>query len=146
MSFSSFTFHEMVLQLLFSLNVGESSEEDLIPFLMRQLRMSRKSVREAYERAQAVYQCHKSLDEKIGAISEEYALERIGKVERNVLRLAFFELLNEIETPREKVIAEALRLTRKFSTKEATAFVNAILDSDTEISSGSTPALSSPEE
>ncbi len=146
MSFASLTFHEMVLQLLFSLNVGESAEEDLIPFLMRELRVSRKLVREAYQKAQAVYQCHEAIDEKIGALSEEYALERIGKVERNVLRLAFFELLNEKEAPREKIIAEALRLTRKFSTKEATAFVNAILDSDTEIVDERRSALSPPEE
>ena len=97
---------------------------------MRELSVTRKRVREAYQKARAIYEERGPLDETIGATSEAYALERIGRVERNVLRLALFDIENDTERTRESVIAEALRLTRKFSTKEATAFVNGILDSE----------------
>ena len=121
-------FQEMVSQLLYSLDMGDSLEGDLIPFLMRELAVSRKTVREAFLKAKTVFDARGALDEKIAATSESYALERIHKVERNVLRLALYELAHEEELSREQIISEALRLTRKFSTKEATTFVNAILD------------------
>jgi transcription antitermination protein NusB len=128
MSFPSHKFNEVVFQLLFSLDVGECEEVDLIPFLMRELSVTRKIVREAYGYAKRIYDKRKELDKVIGAISKGYEVERIGRVERNVIRCAFYELNSETSQPCEIIISEALRLTRKFSTKEATAYVNALLD------------------
>lgn len=127
MSIPSQKFHEMVFQLLFALDMGDCLEGDLIPFLMRELSTTRKTVREAYHQAQAIFVEREKLDQLIGAASQEYAVERIHRVERNVLRLTLYEM-NQDETSRAEIIAEALRLTRKFSTKEATAYVNAILE------------------
>ncbi len=136
-------FNEIALQLLFALDMGGGLEEDLISLLMRELSVTRKTVRAAYEKAHAVFQVREMLDQKIGSISQEYALERIQRVERNVLRLAFYDLLQDTEESHKIIIAAALNLTRKFSTKEATKFVNAILDSEL---SDARPALSSSEE
>jgi len=143
MSFPTQKFNEMVFQLLFSLDMGDSLEGDLIPFLMRELSVTRKTVRAAYQKALLIFESREKLDQRIGEISKAYELERIQRVERNILRFAFFELWSETEESNEMIISEALRLTRKFSTKEATAFVNAILD--TEINE-SRPALSPPKE
>jgi N utilization substance protein B len=49
-------------------------------------------------------------------------------VDRNILRLAVYEFLNESATPRTVVINEALEIARRFSTFEATQFINGILD------------------
>src|SRR5690606_29501809 len=54
--------------------------------------------------------------------------ERIPRVERNILRLAVFELLHDPSVPPTVAIAEAIRLTRKFATPEAATFINAVLD------------------
>lgn len=128
MPFSSYKFNEMVLQLLFSLDMGDCLEGDLIPFFMRELSVSRKTVRAAYSHAKNIFVSRLRLDERIAAVSKEYELERIGRVERNVLRFALYEMQTQNAQSREKNISEALRLTRKFSTKEAMAYVNALLD------------------
>ncbi len=144
MSFPSHKFNEIVFQLLFSLDLGACEETDLIPFLMRELSVSRKNVRDAYSQAKRIYDARKELDERIGAVSKGYEVERIGRVERNIIRCALYELNSGALQPREMIISEALRLTRKFSTKEATAYVNAVLD-EASPGYGERPSFSPPQ-
>jgi transcription antitermination protein NusB len=67
------------------------------------------------------------IDETIRTRAEHWRIERMAIVDRNVLRLAVFEFLFE-ETPHTVVINEALEIARRFSTFEATQFINGILD------------------
>ena len=67
------------------------------------------------------------IDKKIEQRAQNWRLERMPVVDRNILRLAIYELsLNTLPGP--VVIDEALELTRQFSNDEAVAFVNGILD------------------
>ena len=68
------------------------------------------------------------IDPMIQKVSNEYVLERIALVERNIIRLAIHEMLISKDVPPKVVIAEAIRLARKFATPEAANYVNAILD------------------
>lgn len=68
-----------------------------------------------------------NIDEKIRKRAEHWRIERMAIVDRNVLRLAVFEFLYE-DTPHTVVINEALEIARRFSTFEATQFINGILD------------------
>lgn len=128
MGLSPLKFREVVLQLLFSFEMGSDAEEELIAYLMQDLKISRKSIREASEKAHSVWHARTFLDPWIASQSRDYAFERIQPVEKNVLRLALFELLIEKEGNRKVVISEALRLVSKFSTPEGATFVNAIVD------------------
>ena len=121
-------FHELVLQILFALETGGGEKSDFFSLLMRQVSVSRSLVDRAYEEALVVFAKRVELDEKIASISQNYDISRIQSVERSVLRLSFYELECDKSSSYKEVIAEALRLTRKFSTKEGTTFVNAILD------------------
>jgi N utilization substance protein B len=67
------------------------------------------------------------LDDVIRRTAEHWRLDRIGLVERNVLRLAASELLAG-ETPGPVVIDEAVRLARWYAGPKAPAFVNGVLD------------------
>lgn len=67
------------------------------------------------------------IDEKIRTRAEHWRIPRMAVVDRNVLRLAVYEFLFE-ETPPTVVINEALEIARRFSTFEATQFINGILD------------------
>ncbi|HEX8130192.1 MAG TPA: transcription antitermination factor NusB [Pyrinomonadaceae bacterium] len=67
------------------------------------------------------------LDERIRSRAEHWRIERMAVVDRNVLRLAVYEFLHEL-TPRTVAINEALEIARRFSTYEATQFINGILD------------------
>ena len=68
-----------------------------------------------------------AIDAKIRSRAEHWRIERMAIVDRNVLRLAVYEFLYE-STPHTVVINEALEIARRFSTYEATQFINGILD------------------
>jgi len=67
------------------------------------------------------------IDETIRTRAEHWRIERMAIVDRNVLRLAVYEFLFS-DTPHTVVINEALEIARRFSTFEATQFINGILD------------------
>ncbi|MGI9107286.1 MAG: transcription antitermination factor NusB [Pyrinomonadaceae bacterium] len=67
------------------------------------------------------------LDDRIRSRAEHWRIERMAIVDRNVLRLAVYEFIHE-PTPRTVAINEALEIARRFSTYEATQFINGILD------------------
>jgi N utilization substance protein B len=67
------------------------------------------------------------IDALISSHAEHWRLERMPAVDRNLLRLAIYEMRNT-ETPAPVVIDEALELARRFSTEESVQFVNGVLD------------------
>ncbi|HYI95798.1 MAG TPA: transcription antitermination factor NusB [Bryobacteraceae bacterium] len=68
------------------------------------------------------------IDERISKYSERWRIERMPAVDRNILRLAIFEIMQG-ETPPAVAIDEALELARKFSGEESVPFINGVLDS-----------------
>ena len=68
------------------------------------------------------------IDELIKKRAENWRISRMAVVDRNILRLAIFEFLYQSDTPKTVVINEALEIARRFSTFEATQFINGILD------------------
>jgi N utilization substance protein B len=69
------------------------------------------------------------IDVLLARHAEHWRVSRMATVDRNILRLATFELLFELQTPQAVVINEALEIARKFSTSESIHFINGILDS-----------------
>ncbi|HLW77262.1 MAG TPA: transcription antitermination factor NusB, partial [Bryobacteraceae bacterium] len=67
------------------------------------------------------------IDRRIAGKSEHWRLERMPAVDRNILRLAVYEM-SEIKTPAAVVIDEALELARQFSGDESVSFINGVLD------------------
>ena len=68
------------------------------------------------------------LDERIRLRAEHWRIPRMAIVDRNLLRLAVYEFVYQATTPKTVAINEALEIARRFSTHEATQFVNGILD------------------
>jgi N utilization substance protein B len=70
--------------------------------------------------------------EKIDALiedsSENWTLERMAVVDRNILRIAVYELLYREDVPCKVVLNEAVELAKKFSGRDSCAFINGILD------------------
>jgi transcription antitermination protein NusB len=67
------------------------------------------------------------IDHRISSKSENWRLERMPTVDRNILRMAIYEMSRQ-ETPPAVVIDEALELARQFSGEESVSFINGILD------------------
>ncbi len=67
------------------------------------------------------------IDQQIAAKSENWKLERMPIVDRNILRMAIYEMSRR-DTPPAVIIDEALELARKFSGEESVSFINGVLD------------------
>jgi len=68
------------------------------------------------------------LDTAIKAAATHWRLDRIAAVERNLLRLAAYELIMEPDTPASVVIDEAVEIAKRFGEAESPGFVNGVLD------------------
>ncbi len=121
-------FREIVFQILFSAGFEPYGLDETALMLMGELKVTKRAVREASERASEVLAKLVEIDKKISDASHEYQFDRISSAEKCALRLGLFELLYDPSLPPKVAIAEAIRLTRKFGTPESGHFVNAILD------------------
>jgi N utilization substance protein B len=120
-------FREAVLLFLFSLDFSQDKGEttDLVG---ENLKITKKYTLQACEKAQSILSYVTDLDLLICKYSTTYEFHRIPYAEKNILRLAFFELVVEKTLHYKMIISEAIRLTRKFASREAGAFINALLD------------------
>ena len=80
----------------------------------------------ALETAQAVAARAEELDGRITAAADEWTADRLGAVERNILRLAVYEIESD-EIPNEVAINEAVELAKRYTTDEAARLVNGVL-------------------
>ena len=69
------------------------------------------------------------IDELIRRHAENWRLDRMAIVDRNILRVSVQEFLYDKETPKTVVINEAIEIARRFSAQESPQFINGILDS-----------------
>ena len=114
---------ECALQMLFAADLGGASvrPDDLVRSYWEELG-------EPETRLAAGALSHlEELDERIRSRAEHWRISRMAVVDRNILRMAVYEFLHE-PTPRTVAINEALEIARRFSTYEATQFINGILD------------------
>lgn len=121
-------FRELVLQLMYSRDAELWDRQALVPMMMQELSVTRKSVLQAMDRVEEIFSHAPEMDAQLASICQDYSFERIQRVERNILRLGSFEVLHDSAIPPKVAISEAIRLSRKFATREGAAFVNALLD------------------
>ena len=69
-----------------------------------------------------------SLDQAITAASTNWRFERIAAVDRNILRIAAYELMKEPQTPSSVIIDEAVEMAKRFGEADSPPFVNGVLD------------------
>ncbi len=121
---------ECALQMLFAADVAEMPASDIVRSYWAELGEADldETAREFATRlAAGTLQNLELLDDRIRSRAEHWRISRMAIVDRNILRLAVYEFLYE-PTPRTVAINEALEIARRFSTYEATQFINGILD------------------
>jgi N utilization substance protein B len=68
------------------------------------------------------------IDEFLSEASENWSLHRMSVVDRNILRLATYELLDRLDIPPSVSLNEAIEIAKKYSTPDAAVFINGVLD------------------
>ena len=120
---------ELALQCLYQLDVqNEADPSRQLPEFWRRHPVDPEvqSFAEHLVRGTKLHQG--KIDELIQQYAENWELERMAVVDRNILREGIFELLWMSEVPPKVVINEALEIAKKFSTHESSSFINGILD------------------
>ena len=121
---------ECALQMLFAADVSKTRVDELVRSYWSELGdadVSPSAQEFATRLASGTLSMVDALDERIRSRAEHWRISRMAIVDRNILRLAVYEFLYE-PTPRTVAINEALEIARRFSTYEATQFINGILD------------------
>jgi transcription antitermination protein NusB len=121
---------ECALQMLFQYDIARPEVDDLITTYWEEMNESpRSDINDfAIKLVKGAIENLDEIDERIRKRTEHWRISRMAVVDRNLLRLAVYEFLYEAETPKTVIINEALEIARRFSTYEATQFINGILD------------------
>jgi N utilization substance protein B len=119
---------ERALQALYQIDVAaEDLDEALSRFWRSFEPVEREVMGVAETLVRGVAEHRRDIDEAIERVSTNWRLDRMAKVDRNVLRLATYELLRT-NVPVKVVINEAIELGKKFGSESSGAFVNGVLD------------------
>ena len=117
------------LQLLYAWEIdGRAALEDLVPGLARITGSPPGILIEAVNLASGVIERREEIDEAFTRAAANWRIERLALVDRNILRLAVFELMSGTVPPKV-AIDEALYLAHRFGGVQSASFVNGVLDS-----------------
>jgi N utilization substance protein B len=119
---------ERALQALYQIDVAAEGIEEALSCFWRNFEPVEQEVRELAESfVRGVAEHRREVDEAIERASSNWRLDRMAKVDRNVLRIAVYELLRT-DVPVKVAINEAIELGKKFGSESSGAFVNGVLD------------------
>ena len=128
---------EQAFQILYGLSFSPAkTRDDLVKAFLESLHAAKDAQDPtddpsgfSWELVEGVWTYHDSLDETIARYSRNWKVDRIGRIELTLLRLAVFELLFRNDVPPKVVMNEALDLSAQFGDGTANKFINGILDS-----------------
>ncbi len=120
---------ERALQALYQIDVAATDIEEALTRFWRSFEPVEKEVREMAEAlVRGVAEHRREIDEAIEGVSANWRLDRMAKVDRNILRLAVYELERRPDVPVKVAINEAIELGKKYGSESSGAFINGVLD------------------
>ena len=119
---------ELALQFLYQVDLrGKSANVERDQFL-REEEPDKEARSFAQARIDGVLETQPELDAAIQEVAQNWDISRMAVIDRNVLRIATFELLHCKDIPPKVAINEAIEIGKRFSTSNSGAFINGILD------------------
>jgi len=119
----------LALQALFELDTVGHPPEQTIASLLEETPAPKESVRFARELVQGVLENQGRIDEVIRKTAPAWPLEQVAAIDRNILRLAIYEILIDNKVPMRAAINEAVDLAKEFGGETSPRFVNGVLGS-----------------
>ena len=119
---------ECALQIMYQVDAGTEAGQ-AIPDFFAHFALSGDGIDFATELVKGAVAHLPELDEKIKTHSAKWRIDRMDVVDRNVLRLATYELNYTPEVPPKVVLDEWIEVAKRYGTEHSAAFVNGILDS-----------------
>jgi transcription antitermination protein NusB len=119
---------ELALQMLFQWEVGKHSPAHVVATFLKPKEVDAPENTFARELFLGTVDQISALDPLLSKHASNWRLERMAAVDRNLIRLALFEMLHHPQTAPAVIINEALDIARRFSGEESAQFVNGVLD------------------
>lgn len=119
---------EAALQMIFAMDATGEDAETVLRKYWRSFEAHPETRDYAERCVRGVGNDLEGIDKRIREASHNWRLERMTPVDRNILRLATYELSVETAVPRAVVIDEAVELAKLFGSEESSSFVNGVID------------------
>jgi transcription antitermination protein NusB len=119
---------EAALQVLFAADVSHKLPGEAFEDVLRSFSLPTRARSRARDLVLGVSRNLAQIDAHIGSSSEHWKVSRLATVDRNILRIATYELLFEPVVPTEVILDEAIEIARRFAGETSRAFVNGVLD------------------
>ena len=119
---------EVVLQALYETEFSDRPWAEILDGLTQDRESTPRTVEYASELMGKVCASVADLDQTISSSLNNWELDRISLIDKNILRLALAEMLFSPDVPTRVIINEAIEIAHKYSSREAGKFVNGVLD------------------
>lgn len=119
---------EWALQLLFQEDFNPGKRDEVLEIFWRSKKPSERAKTFTEELVYGVLEHRPEIDQRLQGYAENWSLHRMSAVDRNLMRLAMFELLYRVDIPPVVTINEAVDIAKSFSGEDSGRFVNGILD------------------
>lgn len=120
---------ELALQALYEIDSAGHEAEEVVTHLLAEERLAEENANFARELVRGVIQNKEKIDENIRSFAPAWPIEQIPVIDRNILRLAIFEILIDNKVPVKVAINEAVELAKTFGADSSSKFVNGVLGS-----------------
>src|SRR5258706_8360427 len=119
---------ELALQMLFQMDMGTVKMKDMEENFLPQASAPEMAKVMALQMVKNTWDRLPDIDQHLRGLAENWDLSRMAAVDRNILRLATYEILFDSDIPKSVAINEAIEIVKRYSTDESSKFVNGILD------------------
>jgi N utilization substance protein B len=119
---------ELALQLLYQIDISQTSSDEALPVFWAREK-TEEDVREfVADLVKGVSDHREEIDQKIEKQSKNWKIYRMACIDRNILRMAIYEIFYRTDIPRNVTLDEAIELAKTFGTEDSGSFVNGVLD------------------
>jgi N utilization substance protein B len=119
---------EVALQALYQEELLEQGKPLSFEQFCSHFQVNKKAIPYAWTLLVGIREKEKEIDQRISIHAENWRLERMSVIDRNILRLAVFELIYQNDIPASVAINEAVEIAKRYSTDDSGPFINGILD------------------
>ena len=125
-----------IFQALYEIDSTGHNVDDVVNHLLADKGLSEENNTFVRQQVDGVIKNRKQLDENIKRFAPAWPVNQLSAVDRNILRLAIFELLMDNKAPISVSINEAVELAKKFGSDSSARFVNGVLSSVSTLATG----------
>jgi transcription antitermination protein NusB len=119
---------ELALNALFQAEMNATSAVENFPLLCENFEINKKAIPYGRELVYGINEKWEEINAKIAESAVNWRVSRMSVLDRNIIRLAAYELMYKEEVPPRVAIDEAIELAKRYCTEDSPAFINGILD------------------